>query len=47
MLPFESHAYRARESILHTLAEQASWLEQYVTLREGSPVEVEQATARM
>ena len=47
MLPFESHAYRARESILHTLAEQAGWLEQYVTLKEGSPAEVEQATARM
>lgn len=47
MLPFESHAYRARESILHTLAEQAGWLEHYVTLKEGSPAEVEQATARM
>jgi dipeptidyl aminopeptidase/acylaminoacyl peptidase len=34
MLPFESHAYRARESILHTLAEQAAWLHTYVTADE-------------
>ena len=30
MLPNESHAYRARESILHMLAETESWLEQHV-----------------
>lgn len=46
MLPFESHAYRARESILHTLQEQSSWLDHYVTT-EGAPAEVEMATARM
>ena len=29
-LPHESHGYQARESILHTLAEMNSWMEQYV-----------------
>jgi len=30
MLPHESHGYRAKESILHMLYEQDSWLEKYV-----------------
>ncbi len=30
MLPFESHGYRARESILHMLWEMQQWLDQYV-----------------
>ena len=30
VLPFESHGYRAEESILHMLWEQDQWLEQYV-----------------
>ena len=30
MLPNESHGYRARESILHMLAETNAWLEQHV-----------------
>lgn len=30
MLPNESHAYRARESILHMLSETENWLEQHV-----------------
>ncbi|MGO1000142.1 prolyl oligopeptidase family serine peptidase [Lysobacter sp. CA196] len=30
MLPNESHGYRARESILHLLAETSRWLDQYV-----------------
>ncbi len=30
MLPNESHGYRARESILHTLFETNAWLEKYV-----------------
>jgi len=30
-LPHEAHSYRARESVLHTLAEQAEWLERHVT----------------
>ncbi len=29
-LPHESHGYQARESILHTLAEQLHWLDKYV-----------------
>ncbi|MEM0982725.1 MAG: prolyl oligopeptidase family serine peptidase [Planctomycetota bacterium] len=42
MLPYESHGYRARESIMHTLAEQVDWLEKHVkyadTPRESSGV---------
>ena len=30
MLPNESHAYRARESIMHMLYETCAWLEKYV-----------------
>ena len=30
MLPFESHGYRSRESLLHMLYEQEQWLESYV-----------------
>lgn len=30
MLPFESHGYRARESVLHTQAETIEWLNRYV-----------------
>jgi len=30
MLPAESHGYRARESIMHTLAEMISWFDEYV-----------------
>jgi dipeptidyl aminopeptidase/acylaminoacyl peptidase len=30
LLPYESHGYRARESVLHTLAEMDTWLEKYV-----------------
>jgi dipeptidyl aminopeptidase/acylaminoacyl peptidase len=29
-LPYESHGYKAKESILHTLWEQHQWLEEYV-----------------
>jgi len=36
MLPNESHAYRARESIMTMLAESERWLEQ--TVGEGKPV---------
>jgi dipeptidyl aminopeptidase/acylaminoacyl peptidase len=34
MLPKESHGYRAKESILHLLWEQDTWLETYVKNRE-------------
>lgn len=30
MLPHEAHGYRARESIMHTLAEQHAWLTRWV-----------------
>ena len=30
MLPHESHGYRARESVLHVLAEQFDWLDRWL-----------------
>jgi dipeptidyl aminopeptidase/acylaminoacyl peptidase len=36
MLPFESHGYRARESVLHVLAEIFNWADQYVKNRSES-----------
>lgn len=30
MLPYESHGYRARESLLHTVAEMIEWADRYV-----------------
>ena len=39
MLPNESHAYRARESIMQMLYESNNWLEKYV--RNAKPVEAE------
>ncbi len=30
MLPYESHGYRARQSVLHTQAEMIAWLDKYV-----------------
>ncbi len=33
MLPEESHGYRARESVLHVLAEQVEWLDRWVARR--------------
>jgi dipeptidyl aminopeptidase/acylaminoacyl peptidase len=45
MLPFESHGYRARESVMHMLWEMDRWLERYVKKpgaegqkAEGTPV---------
>jgi dipeptidyl aminopeptidase/acylaminoacyl peptidase len=35
VLPHESHAYLARESVLHVLAEQFSWLERWLGTAEG------------
>ena len=37
MLPKESHGYRAKESILHTLYEMDTWLERYVKNRNIKP----------
>ena len=36
MLPKESHGYRAKESVLHTIWEQDQWLEKYVKNKEKS-----------
>ncbi len=37
ILPYESHGYRSRESLLHMLWEQQEWLERYV--KSASPTE--------
>ena len=37
MLPYESHGYRARESVLHTLAEMIDWFDRYVKYTSASP----------
>lgn len=41
MLPFESHGYMARESIMHVLAESIEWLDKYV---KNAPAESTPAT---
>lgn len=35
MLPYESHGYRARESVMHVLAEQIEWLDRHVKYQSG------------
>ncbi|MCW8981697.1 MAG: prolyl oligopeptidase family serine peptidase, partial [Altibacter sp.] len=40
MLPKESHGYRAKESILHLLWEQDTWLETYVKNRDKNDLQV-------
>jgi dipeptidyl aminopeptidase/acylaminoacyl peptidase len=30
VLPYETHGYRARESVMHTMAEMVNWLDRYV-----------------
>ncbi len=44
MLPFESHGYRARESILHMLWETQRWLDSYIAIprEEAAPARVEE-----
>jgi len=39
MLPFEGHGYRARESVLHTLAEMLDWANQWVKDRPAGAVQ--------
>ena len=41
MLPYESHGYRGRESVLHVLAESFDWLERWV-MPEADPMGVEE-----
>ncbi|MHC4539907.1 MAG: S9 family peptidase [Planctomycetota bacterium] len=36
MLPFESHGYRARESVMHMLWEMTEWLDKYVQNAEAT-----------
>ena len=40
MLPKESHGYRAKESIFHTLYEMDSWLEKYVKNKNIKPDDI-------
>jgi dipeptidyl aminopeptidase/acylaminoacyl peptidase len=37
ILPYESHGYRARESILHVLAEMFAWADRWVSRRAEVP----------
>jgi len=37
LLPYESHGYAAKESILHTLAEMDAWLETFVKKANNPP----------
>nr|WP_232227548.1 prolyl oligopeptidase family serine peptidase [Lysobacter daejeonensis] len=46
MLPNESHGYRARESILHMLAESDAWLEKYVKAAGAAPTSGAAAAAK-
>ena len=39
LIPSEGHSYRARESIMHVLAEQDAWLEMYVKSAKPPPQE--------
>ncbi|MEM9943399.1 MAG: prolyl oligopeptidase family serine peptidase [Planctomycetota bacterium] len=43
MLPFESHGYRARQSVLHTQAEMIAWLNQYVRDVSLDPADADEA----
>jgi dipeptidyl aminopeptidase/acylaminoacyl peptidase len=46
MLPFEGHGYRARESVMHVLAETVEWLDRHVKYVEKDlPGDPEAATA--
>ena len=43
MLPYESHGYRGRESVLHVLAESFDWLDRYVMPLEDPMASGEEA----
>ena len=36
LLPLENHGYLARESVLHVLAEQLTWLDRWLTVPDGA-----------
>ena len=44
-LPHEGHGYRARESIMHTLAEQHDWLTRWVVNKEEKPPKLDKPKA--
>ncbi|MEM7456323.1 MAG: prolyl oligopeptidase family serine peptidase [Planctomycetota bacterium] len=44
MLPFESHGYRARQSVLHTQAEMIDWFDRYVKNAGSEQAEEEPAS---
>jgi len=44
MLPFESHGYRARESVMHCMAETVDWLDQHVKRAGGGSASDANAT---
>ena len=46
VLPYESHGYRARESLLHMLWEMQEWLDTYVKNRPADAPATDQETAR-
>jgi dipeptidyl aminopeptidase/acylaminoacyl peptidase len=37
LLPYESHGYAARESVMHVLAESIEWLDRYVKNASEAP----------
>ncbi len=45
MLPYESHGYRGRESVLHVLAESFDWLDRWVMPEEDPMGGGEEAAA--
>jgi dipeptidyl aminopeptidase/acylaminoacyl peptidase len=47
VLPYESHGYRSRESLLHMLWEQQEWLDRYVkNATSGEPTAGREAGGR-
>lgn len=44
-LPHEGHGYKARESIMHTLAEQHEWLTRWVVNKEEKPAKPKKTMA--
>ncbi|CAI7779673.1 unnamed protein product, partial [Closterium sp. NIES-54] len=43
LLPHEGHGYRARESLLHVLAEQSNWLDRYCKNRPAPAAKEDEA----
>ena len=43
-LPYEDHGYRARESVLHTVAEMLDWFDRHVKNRKAVAVPAEAAS---